>query len=288
MVGNEGAAQTAAALGRLLPQLALLLDFDGTLSPIVADPDAARADPAAAEGLARLAPSAALLACVTGRPALTARRLLGVPEIAYTGLHGAQVLVPGADTPATPAAFAADGAKVHAIVDAAAAEPEGLAGLEVEDKGPIVALHWRNVADPATAERRAQQLAGRAREAGLRSGEGRCVLELRPALEVTKGDGARALIEAVPAVRHALFAGDDVTDLDAFAALRALVDEGRLDSVTLVAVQGEGAPAQVAAAADVVVPSPAALGAFLSAIADAAAPVSSPDQPDQPDQPREA
>jgi trehalose 6-phosphate phosphatase len=101
------------------------------------------------------------------------------------------------------------------------------------------------------------------------------VLELRPALEVTKGDGARALIEGAPAVRHALFAGDDVTDLDAFTALRALVDEGRLDSATLVAVQGEGAPPEVAAAADVIVDSPAALGAFLSAIADAATPAGS-------------
>jgi trehalose 6-phosphate phosphatase len=137
MVEIEGAAHTATALGPLLPQLALLLDFDGTLSPIVADPDAARADPAAAEGLARLAPQAALLACVTGRPALIARRLLGVAEIAYTGLHGAQVLAPGAAEPTTPAAFADDGAKVHAIVAEAAAEPAGLAGLEVEDKGPI-------------------------------------------------------------------------------------------------------------------------------------------------------
>ncbi|MDQ8045385.1 MAG: trehalose-phosphatase [Solirubrobacteraceae bacterium] len=247
--------------------LAVLLDFDGVLSPIVDDPDAARPDPQAAAALDQLADRAALIAIVTGRPALTARRLLGTDRLAITGLHGAEVLTPGADAPITPDAFAADGARVHAIVDAARAEPAGLGGLEVEEKGPIIALHWRRVADPATAERRALELGERAVAAGLRSGLGRSVLELRPATEITKGDGARALIDGTPAARHALVAGDDVTDLDAFAAVRALVAEGRLDSATTIAVSGPDAPPQVAAAADLVLPDPAALGAFLMQLA---------------------
>lgn len=261
---------TATALGPLLPQLAVMLDFDGVIAPIVADPQAVAADPAAAAAIARLAPMLALTACVTGRPALVARGFLGVESIAYTGLHGAEVLAPGADAPVTPPDFAADGAKVRELLAAAAAEPEGLAGLDIEEKGPIVALHWRSVADPAAAERRARELGTRAVAAGLRSGEGRSVLELRPALEITKGDGVRALLAAAPEARHALFAGDDVTDLDAFTALRELVAEGRLESATLVAVQGADAPASVAAAADLVLPDPAALGAFLGELATAA------------------
>lgn len=263
--------EVAAALGANADQLAVLLDFDGVVAPIVDDPAAARPDPTSAAAIAALAREAALVACVTGRTALQARSLLGVDTIAYTGLHGAEVLAPGAEAPVVPEAFAADAAKVAAILDAARAEPQALAGLEVEEKGPIVALHWRRAADPVTAEARARELGERAEAAGLRSGSGRAVLELRPALKLTKGDGVDALLRAARRARHAVFAGDDITDLDAFERLRNLVHSGALDSATLIAVAGADAPPQVAAAADHVVGSPAELGAFLGAIAAAAA-----------------
>lgn len=257
------AALAATGLG----QLAVLLDFDGTLSPIVDDPASARPDPAAREALAQLAPHVAFAACVTGRPALQARELLGLPELTYSGLHGAELLLPGADAPIVPEAFAADADAVAALLDEAIAEPEGLAGLEVERKGPIIALHWRRATDPAAAEARAIALGERAIARGLRTGAGRAVLELRPGLHLTKGDGARALLQRMPAARTMLVAGDDVTDLDAFAAARALVDEQRLERVAIVAVAGHDAPPAVAEAADLVLPSPADLGALLLALA---------------------
>lgn len=258
-----------AALPAVAASLAVLLDFDGTLAPIVADPAAAGPAPEAAQAVAALAARLPLVACITGRPALQARQLLGAEAIAYTGLHGAEVLAPGASAVQTPPAFAADGLAVHAIVEAARDEPGGLAGLTAEDKGPIVALHWRSAADPARAERRARELGHRAVAAGLRSGEGRSVLELRPGLEVTKGDAVRGLLGGRPELRHAIFAGDDITDLDAFAALRELVAAGRLQSATLIAVAGSDAPPQVAAGADLVVADPAELGALLGRLAAA-------------------
>lgn len=260
------AALVAAGLGRL----AVLLDFDGTLSPIVDDPASARPDPTARDALAALAPRVAFAACVTGRPALQARELLGQGDLTYSGLHGAELLLPGAASPIVPEAFAADAGAVAAIVDEAAAEPEGLAGLEVERKGPIIALHWRRAADPAAAEARAIALGQRAVGRGLRTGSGRAVVELRPGLHLTKGDGARALLERTPNVETMLVAGDDVTDLDAFAAARALVDEGRLSRAVIVAVAGHDAPPEVAEAADVVVPAPADLGLLLRALVDQA------------------
>ncbi len=257
------AALAAAGLDRLM----LLLDYDGTLSPIVDDPASARPDPQALAALGALAPRSALTACVTGRPALQARTLLGLDALTYSGLHGAELLVPGADEPIVPEAFTADAGRVAALVEAAEAEPEGLAGLELERKGPIVALHWRRAADPAAAEARAQQLGQRAIDQGLRTGTGRAVLELRPGIHLTKGDGARTLLSRAPQAASILVAGDDVTDLDAFAAARALVDEGRLERAVIVAVAGHDAPPAVAAAADLVLPDPAALGALLQALA---------------------
>lgn len=263
------ASAVAERMAALLSELAVLIDFDGTLAPIVDDPAAAAPDVGAAAALARLVPAASRVACITGRPALLARDLLGVPEIAYSGLHGAEQLAPGAAEPSTPAAFAADGDRIAELIDRAMAAPESLAGLDVERKGPIVALHWRRAADPQVAEARAEQLGAQARAAGLRTGAGRCVLELRPALEITKGDAARALL-AGSAAAHVLFAGDDLTDLDAFRALRAMVDAGELASATLIAVVGDGAPPTVAAAADLTVDSPHQLGLLLAALADAA------------------
>ncbi|MEH3052839.1 MAG: trehalose-phosphatase [Patulibacter minatonensis] len=269
--GATEAAALTAALAPILAHgpraLALLLDFDGVLSPIVDDPAAARPDPTAAAALFELAPRIALAACVTGRPALQARELLGLDELTYSGLHGAELLLPGAAEPIVPEAFAADAGLVAGIVDEAEEEAAGLAGLAVERKGPIIALHWRRAADPVAAEARAQELAERARARGLRTGTGRAVLELRPGLEVTKGDAVRALLGRTPEACTALVAGDDVTDLNAFAAARELALEGPLAAALLVAVAGDDAPPAVAAGGDVVVESPAALGALLEQLA---------------------
>lgn len=255
----------AAAGG--LQHLAVLLDFDGTLAPIVDDPASARPDPQARDALAALAPALAFAACVTGRPALQARELLGLEHLTYSGLHGAELLLPGAGTPIVPDAFAADAGRVAALLEAAEGEPEGLAGLEVERKGPIIALHWRRAADPAAAEARARTLGERATAQGLRTGTGRAVLEVRPGLHLTKGDGARALLQRAPAARSILVAGDDVTDLDAFTAARALVQDGRLERAAIVAVAGHDAPPAVSEAADVVLADPAALGTLLATLA---------------------
>ena len=267
-VGNALPAPVEALLALGASRIAILVDFDGTLSPIVDDPASARPDPAARAALEALAPHVALAACITGRPALQARELLGLPGITYSGLHGAELLLPGADAPIVPDAFAADADAVAAVVAEAEAEPAGLAGLTVERKGPIVALHWRRSADPTAAQARAEELAQRAEARGLRTGVGRAVLELRPGLEITKGDAAQALLGRAPEARGALFAGDDVTDLDAFAAVAAMRSDGRLDAAALIAVGGHDAPPAVADAGDVVVPEPAALGALLQQLAD--------------------
>ncbi len=94
-----------------------------------------------------------------------------------------------------------------------------VAGLRVEDKGPIQALHWRGAASEEAAEALAREIAAEAASDGIDPHWGRKVLELRPAGAVGK-DVAVSVLLASTEVSTAVYGGDDRTDLDAFRRLR--------------------------------------------------------------------
>src|ERR1700684_2216523 len=131
-------------------------------------------------------------------------------------------------------------------------------GVRVEDKGAIVALHWRGALDEDAARAALEELADRAAQAGLATHWGRKVMEIRPPVPINKGDALARLIRRAGS-RAALYAGDDVTDLDAFRALRALADSGELDHAVRVGVSSEDGPAAIETEADVVVDGPAGM-----------------------------
>jgi trehalose 6-phosphate phosphatase len=143
--------------------------------------------------------------------------------------------------------------------DAAALER---AGLRVEDKGAIVALHWRGADNEGESESLANELANEAEWQDLVVHRGRKVLEIRPNVAINKGIAVAALIPAAP-IDAALYGGDDRTDIDAFVGLRTLVEDGKLGSATCVAVASDEAPPEVTAAADLVVDGP---GGFLEVL----------------------
>ena len=240
-------------------------DFDGTLAPIVADPAAAVAAPGAAAALARLAACAGTVAIITGRPAAEAIELGGLADVAgviVLGHYGAERWQDGKLT----AAAAPDGvARVREALPgvlAAAGAPEG---TRIEDKGTALAVHTRQTADPEAALAQLREsLAALAADAGLALEPGRFVLELRPPGS-DKGTALRALV-AERAARAVLFCGDDLGDLAAFAAVRAL----RADGVPgcMVGSLSQESP-RVAEAADLVVDGPAGVVALLRALADA-------------------
>jgi trehalose 6-phosphate phosphatase len=195
---------------------AILLDVDGTLAPIVDDPGAATVPASTRELLLTIIASYGLVACVTGRKALDARGVVGIEEITYIGAHGAERLAPGAEQPEIDPRVAASASVAQAWID------PGLlnAGVRREDKGAIIAFHWRGAEDQEAAAAAVRRTAERAHAEGLAVHWGRKVMELRPMLGINKGS---AVIELVgeAAVDTALYAGDDVTDLDAFRALNA-------------------------------------------------------------------
>jgi len=221
------------------PAAALFLDIDGVLAPIVARPeDAAVPDDVRGE-LERLVSRYGLVAAVTGRPRAEAELIVGVDGMRYVGEHGLE-LEPDA------AAFADE---IRRFADETG-------WPDLERKPVSLALHYRTAPDPEAARRRLDALARQARERGLHARFGRRVLEVLPPVAASKGTAVRRLLDET-GLRRALYAGDDTTDLDGFAALDGL------ELAVRVAVASPEGPAELRARADVVVDSPASFAELL-------------------------
>jgi trehalose 6-phosphate phosphatase len=217
---------------------AILLDVDGTLAPIVARPEDARVPDETRQELARLASRYALVACVSGRPGAEAERLVGVPGVTVVGEHGLE-LAPEAT----------------AWADRIAAFAVGV-DWPAERKPLSISFHFRRADDEAAARAYLTHVEAAARAEGLVPRWGRMVLEVRPPVEANKGTAVAALAGRA-SVSHALYAGDDTTDLDGFAGLDGLALSVR------VAVDSPEAPPALLAAADVVVEGTAGMLALL-------------------------
>jgi trehalose 6-phosphate phosphatase len=248
------------------PARALIgLDFDGTLAPIVADPAAARADPAATAVLARLSKLAGTVAIITGRPAAEAAEfaaLRAAPGVIVLGHYGAERWEDGNLTsPTPPAGLETARAELPDLLARAGAD----AGTFVEYKRQAVAVHTRRAAEPdAELELLRAPLAGLADRTGLSVEPGRLVIELRP-----PGSDKGLAIRELAAQRSAaaiMFCGDDLGDLPAFGAVRELRAEG---IPGLAVCSGSAEVPELAREADLVVDGPAGVIRLLTGLADA-------------------
>jgi trehalose 6-phosphate phosphatase len=222
---------------------AVLLDVDGTLAPIVERPEDAGVPAEARAEVERLAGKYGLVACVSGRPAADARRLVGLEGIEYVGVHGLE-----------------SDPEARAFAPQLEAFAERIAWpWTVESKaGVTLSFHYREAADEQEAARRADDVARAAEEAGLSAHAGRKVLEVRPPVHVDKGTAVRRLLDGRPLSR-ALYAGDDTTDLDAFRGL----EEAGLDVALKVSVGSPEMNPALLTRADLVVDGPGELLSFL-------------------------
>jgi trehalose 6-phosphate phosphatase len=247
---------TEASIDRVVRELAsrapragIFLDLDGTLAPIVARPELARMLPGTRPTLARLALRLDVVAVVSGRPSEQVRDLVGEDGVAIVGTHGLEEEQPMR-------------AEILEEIQAAAAA----VGAWVESKGAAAAVHFRALEDPEAAEAATRPpLDAIAATHGLEIVPGKRILELTPGGMPRKG-GAVERSARERALEAVLFAGDDVGDLDAFAALERLRSQG-LWTCGVVA-HGDDTPSEVEAAADVVVNGPRGMATLLAAIAD--------------------
>ena len=260
----EGQAGLAALIAQ--PRRSLIaVDFDGTLAPIVEDPAAARATPAATAALARLAELAGTVAIVTGRPAADAAsfaRLAAAGGVIVLGHYGSQRWERGElSSPEPPPGLSEARAQLAAVLAAAGASE----GTFVEDKGEALAVHTRRAEKPqAEFDRLRDPLAGLAARTGLVLEPGRLVLELRP-----PGTDKGAAISGLAAERASssiLFCGDDLGDRPAFAAVRELRGKG---TPGLLVCSGSAEVPDLAAEADLVVDGPDGVAALLAGLAEA-------------------
>ena len=222
----------------------ILVDFDGTLSPIVDDPATAQPLDGIPDVLDRLAQRYERVAVVSGRPVAFLVRLLP-PSLFLSGLYGLEVIDRGRrrDHPS--------GGAWREVVDdvASYSAARGPAGMRVESKGLSLTLHYRTrpeIADDVRdwAERQAAR-------SGLRVRPARMSVELHPPIEADKGTAVDEVASGLAAV---CFIGDDVGDLPAFDALDRLEAGGTV--VLRVAVRSDEAPAELLARADHVVDGP--------------------------------
>ncbi|WP_399886286.1 trehalose-phosphatase [Streptomyces sp. BBFR51] len=248
----------------------IALDFDGTLAPIVPDPDRARAHPEAVPALAALAPKVASIAVITGRPAEVAVRhggfagISGLDHLVVLGHYGAERWDAATGTLTTPdphPGVAAVRAALPGLLERSGAQQ----GTWIEEKGHAVAVHTRRAPDPQAAfETLRAPLADLASRHGLVVEPGRMVLELRPP-GMDKGAALRSYVHSLGAA-SVLFAGDDLGDLPAFAAVDTLRQEG---TPGLLVCSGSDEVTALKERADVVVEGPEGVVRLLMALAQA-------------------
>lgn len=201
--------------------LVLLLDFDGTLAPIVDRPELAAMPDETRRALERLrARPGVEVAIVSGRGLADARERAAIPGIAYAGNHGMEIHGPGIDRVHPEAAAA------RPLLERAAAELSAaiapIPGAFVEDKELTLSVHFRLAPRDRLDELNA--LIHRVVDPipGVHVTHGKQVTEVRPDVDWNKGKAVLFLLQQMnpPPGAPVLYLGDDRTDEDAFRALR--------------------------------------------------------------------
>jgi alpha,alpha-trehalase len=199
-------------------QLAVFLDFDGTLTPIVSHPEKALLPDSMRVTLQALAVKTPV-AILSGRDLNDIRQRVNISAIIYGGSHGFDIGGPRGLRKEVAMEFLP-------LLDLAEKELRkelvGITGVHLERKRFSMAAHYRNVneSDFPKVERIVSAVAARHRE--LRRVEGKKVYELLPDIDWDKGKAMQWLLESLGSERpnvRPIYIGDDRTDEDAFRAL---------------------------------------------------------------------
>lgn len=220
--------------------------MDGTISPIVTRPEAARVTKRNLELLRELSEILPVVAILSGRRVSDIAARVGLPGVVYVGNHGLETLVDG-EVQVLPEARPFRAKLLEAIHSL---NPVLLPGMVIEDKGVTCSIHYRQTAHPADVKENltpiVEEIAARHE---LHFFPGRRVFELRPPIDVNKGHAFRDLV-AQNSLEAAVFLGDDVTDIAALQTAKQLRREGNCYALG-VGVFSTDAPLALRTASDV-------------------------------------
>ncbi len=198
----------------------LILDYDGTLSPIVSDPEKAILPEASKEALVRLT-QILPVAVISGRDRLDVEQKVDFDQLIYAGSHGLDMAGPeGLDIPEKVGDDILD--SLHQAALDLKKELEDVKGCLVEAKKYAIAVHFRNVADAEVERVKQAVLNELEKRPNLKKGTGKKILELKPAIDWHKGRAVVWLFEALgldDKTGIPIFIGDDITDEDAFVSI---------------------------------------------------------------------
>jgi trehalose 6-phosphate phosphatase len=231
---------------------AILLDIDGTLAPIVEHAADAHVPEGTRQVLIEVARRYAVVACVSGRRASEARAMVSIGTISYLGSHGTELLRAGWTESVLDPGVEDWVRRIREFGRQADTADLRRRRVRLEDKGAIVAFHWRGAPDEEAARAAIDSLAAKAQEGGLHTHWGRKVLEVRPPIRMDKGVGIIKFLDGTD-VDVVMYVGDDTTDIDAFRALSQLQAEGRVSRSIRVGVRSDEGPTRITEEADVVV-----------------------------------
>ena len=191
--------------------------------------------------------------------------MVSIGSISYLGSHGAELLRAGWTEAVLDPGLEEWARRIQEFGHEADTGDLRRQRIRLEDKGAIVAFHWRGASDEQAARAVIDGLAAKAEAAGLRTHWGRKVLEIRPPVRIDKGAGITSFLRDAD-VSTALYVGDDTTDLDAFRALHELVEEGRLERAIRVGVASDETPHEIIEQADIVVDGPGGVRNLLAVL----------------------
>ncbi len=267
MTVPDGVARLVSPLVDAPNASALLFDVDGTLAPIVAHPRDAKLIDGARPLLEELRGRYALLGFVSGRGLDQLERIVSVSGCGYSGNHGMEIRRPAGrlEIPEMVVAYQ------EAIREFAGRWPKRTLeerGIWIEDKRVSLSFHYRTALDTDQARKFLDEVVRpAARKGGLKTGWGRRILEVLPPVDITKATAVRALL-APSDLRHAIYVGDDRTDVDAWSALRDMRQVGELEHVACILAGSDETAKSVRNASDASVDGPPGVLELLELLAE--------------------
>jgi trehalose 6-phosphate phosphatase len=217
---------------------AIVTDIDGTISEIAPTPDEALVTDSMRNELIKLKEKFRLVAVVSGRSVLNARKMVGVEGLLYVGNHGLEFLKDGRismypEIEKYLSQIQKTGQKLKN------GDLSNINGLIFEDKGICYSIHYR-LSNPLEnpREKIINTLQNDPECKKLKISEGRQLVELKPPVSYDKGTILNNIIEQHN-LGKIIYLGDDITDADAFKKLKELETKGKIKGASVLVLSNE-------------------------------------------------